>query len=48
MTKIAPLCDDYSQDIYLMQTCRYFIENIEYNPDLTKEQNDAFRQKEQG
>ena len=30
-----------------VQTCRYFIENIEYNPDLTKEQNEAFRQKEE-
>ena len=30
-----------------VQTCRYFIENIEYNPDLTKEQNEAFRKKEE-
>ena len=30
-----------------VMTCRYFIENIEYNPDLTAEQNAAFRQKEE-
>ena len=30
-----------------VQTCRYFIENTESNPDLTEEQNKAFRKKEE-
>ena len=30
-----------------VQTCRYFIHHNDYNPDLTEEQNLAFRQKEE-